>query len=103
VLLLNDVDRALSRLRQQSPDCVLLMGDAIGDRVVDDFQRALLLGRDRFMVTVLVLGETQTHLQSSVPNDNPLGRILKQPLRLRDLRAALTDGLGVRARYRNGR
>ena len=102
VLLLNDVDRALSRLRQQSPDCVLLMGDAIGDRVVEDFQRALMLSRDRFMVTVLVLGEKQTHLHPTVPNDNPLGRILKQPLRLRDLRAAISDGLDVRARYRNG-
>jgi serine/threonine protein kinase len=103
VLLLNDVDRALSRLRQQSPDCVLLMGDAIGDRVVGDFQRALMLGRERFMVTVLVLGEKQTHLQPAVPNDNPLGRVLSQPLRLRDLRSAISDGLDVRARYRNGR
>jgi CheY-like chemotaxis protein len=103
VLLLNDVERALSRLRQQSPDCVLLMGDAIGDRVIEDFQRALMLGREQFMVTVLVLGERQTHLHSSVPNENPLGRVLTQPLRLRDLRAAISDGLEVRARYRNGR
>jgi hypothetical protein len=103
VLLLNDVERALSRLRQQSPDCVLLMGEAIGDRVVDDFQRALMLGRERFMVTVLVLGEKQTHLHPTVPSNNPLGRILSQPLRLRDLRAAITDGLDIRARYRNGR
>ncbi len=103
VLLLNDIDRALSRLRQQSPDCILLMGDAIGDRVIEDFQRALMLGRERFMVTVLVLGEKQTHLQPSVPNENPLGRVLTQPLRLRDLRAAISDGLDVRTRYRNGR
>jgi CheY-like chemotaxis protein len=103
VLLFHDVDRALGRLRQQPPDCVLLMGDAIGDRVVEDFAKALTLGRDRYLVTVLVLGEEQARLHAAVPADNPLGRLLVQPIKLRDLRTAIDDGLAVRARYLQGR
>lgn len=99
VLLVNDVDRAIGRVKQQPPACVLLMADAIGDRAADDFSTILTLGRSHFVSAVLVLGADQAHLQSAVTNENPLGRILQQPVRLRDLRTAIHQGLAVRARY----
>ncbi|REJ93854.1 MAG: serine/threonine protein kinase [Planctomycetota bacterium] len=99
VLLVSDVERALNRLKLQSPDCVLLMAESIGDRAVDDFRRALSLGRDRFQVVVMILGEEQSHLRDKVQNDNPLGRVLVQPVKLRDLRTAIADAIEVRARY----
>lgn len=100
VLLLENVERALSRVRQQAPDCVLLMGDSIGDRVAEDFGKVLSLGRSSFLSAVLVLGEEQTALQGAIANDNPLGKVLVQPVKLRDLRNAIDGGLSVRARYR---
>jgi CheY-like chemotaxis protein/tRNA A-37 threonylcarbamoyl transferase component Bud32 len=100
VLLLNDVERALSRIRQQAPDCVLLMGDSIGDRVAEDYARILSLGRSNFTSAILVLGEDQTSLKETIASDNPLGRVLVQPVKLRDLRTAIDGGLSVRARYR---
>lgn len=103
VLLVHDVERALGRLKQQPPDCLVLMGDAIGDRIVGDFARALTIGRERYLVAVLVLGEDQVRLRAEVPADNPLGRLLMQPIKLRDLRTAIDDGLAVRARYLQGR
>ena len=95
VLLLSDVERALDRVRRNPPDCLLLMGESIGDRVVEDYRRALLLGRDRSLVSVLVLGEKQSHLGKSITGPQGGGRVLTQPLVLRDLRKTIADGLNA--------
>lgn len=99
VLLVNDVDRALGRVKQSPPACVLLMAESIGDRAAEDFQKVLTIGRGRFVSAVLVLGANQAHLQPATTNDNPLGKVLQQPVTLRDVRSAIDGGLGVRARY----
>ena len=99
VLLVSDVERALNRLKVQSPECVLLMAESIGNRAVEDFQRALMLGRERFQVVVMILGEEQAHLRDQVQNNNPLGRVLVQPVKLRDLRSAILEASEVRERY----
>jgi len=99
VLLVNDIDRALGRVKQAPPACVLLMGESIGDRAADDFQKVLTVGRGRFVSAVLVLGTEQGHLQAASANDNPLGKVLRQPVTLRDVRSAIGRGLDVRARY----
>ncbi|MFO1094215.1 MAG: serine/threonine-protein kinase [Planctomycetaceae bacterium] len=41
VLLVNDVERALGRVKQSPPACVVLMGESIGDRAADDFHKVL--------------------------------------------------------------
>jgi tRNA A-37 threonylcarbamoyl transferase component Bud32 len=99
VQLVNDVDRAIGRVKQQPPACVLLMAESIGDRAAQDFQKVLTVGRPRFVSAVLVLGTNQTHLKAETANDNPLGKILHQPVTLRDVRSAIRSGLDVRARY----
>ena len=99
VLLVSDVERALNRLKIQSPECVLLMAESIGNRAVEDFQKALTLGRERFQVVVMILGEEQAHLRDQVQNNNPLGRVLVQPVKLRDLRSAILEASEVRERY----
>lgn len=99
VQMVTDVERALGRLKQNPPACVLLMAESIGDRAADDYHRVLTLGRGEFVSTVLVLGTEQTHLQSSTKNDNPLGGVLSQPITLRELRSAIRDRLDVRRRY----
>jgi CheY-like chemotaxis protein len=95
VLLVSDVERAMARVRQHPPDCFVLMGEAVGDRVTEDYQRALKLGRERSVVGVLVLGENQAHLRDSAAPD-PLGFVLVQPIRLRDVRDAINQGLEQR-------
>jgi hypothetical protein len=47
-----------------------------------------------------VLGEDQTALREAIASDNPLGRVLVQPVKLRDVRTAIDGSLTVRARYR---
>ena len=99
VQMVNDVERALGRIKQQPPACVLLMAESIGDRAAEDFQRVLTLGRAKFVSAVLVLGMQQTHLRSTTISDNPLGKVLVQPITLRELREAIDGGLTGRARY----
>ena len=99
VVLVNDVDRAMGRVKQQPPACVVLMAESIGDRAAEDFQRVLSLGRGKFVSAVLVLGTEQAHLQQAAVKDNPLGKVLQQPVTLRDVRSAIRGGLDVRARY----
>lgn len=102
VLLLSDVDRALDRVRRNPPDCLLLMGDSIGDRVVEDFQRALTISRDRSLVSVLVLGEQQSQLEEMVPHTPAGARILKQPLKLRELRETIANEMHGRNQSAGG-
>ncbi|MGE0376654.1 MAG: protein kinase [Planctomycetaceae bacterium] len=98
VLLLSDVERALARMKSSPPDCVILMGGSIGDSVVDDVRRAALLAEAASIVLVVVLSERQGQVIQELQGSNGLLRILKQPIRLRDLREALSDGLHARGK-----
>lgn len=95
VLVLSDIERALTRLTQQPPDCVLLMGDAIGDRVADDFMRAQDIGRERRFGVVCVLSEKQKHLREAIPSVSPHANVLQQPVILRRIRTAIEELCGV--------
>ncbi|MBX3438771.1 MAG: hypothetical protein KF861_14855, partial [Planctomycetaceae bacterium] len=96
VLLLSDMERALARMKNTPPDCVILMGGSIGDRVVEDVRRALTLAQAASIVVVVVLSERQEQIAEELENTNGLLHILRQPIRLRDLREALSDGLSKR-------
>jgi eukaryotic-like serine/threonine-protein kinase len=96
VLLLNDVERGLSRVTTNPPDCLLLMGGSIGSAAVDAFRRAASEGGRVSMATVLVLSERQQGLADDVDVTMPTARILQQPIQLRELRQAITDTLAAR-------
>lgn len=84
VLLFNDVRRALSRLRTDPPDCVVLMGDSIGDAIVDVYDQIRDLNAERF-VNIAVLAERQSGLRPQLEQTST-SRVLVQPITLRDLR-----------------
>ncbi|MFG0332001.1 MAG: protein kinase [Maioricimonas sp. JB049] len=95
VLVLSDIERALTRLSQQPPDCILLMGDAIGDRVAEDFMRAQDIGRERQFSVVCVLSEKQKPLRESIPSVSAHATVLQQPVILRRIRTAIEELCGV--------
>jgi serine/threonine-protein kinase len=84
VLLFNDVRRALSRLQTDPPDCVVLMGDSIGEEIVDVYEQIRNLNADRF-VNIAVLAERQSELRSQLEQTST-SRVLVQPITLRELR-----------------
>lgn len=96
VLLLSDVERGLARINSSPPDCVLLMGGSIGDAAVDAFERAVMQGRQSSMATVLVLSERQKKLASDLNSSDPSAKVLRQPIQLRELRAAISEALAAR-------
>lgn len=92
VLLLPDVDRALARLKTTTPVGVVLFGDAIGDRIQDDFLQALALTQGQKVKVAAVLGDGQKAMVEQLSNKDPRGVILRQPISLRDLRKAMEFG-----------
>jgi serine/threonine protein kinase len=84
VLLFNDVRRALSRLQTDPPDCVVLMGDSIGEEIVDVYEQIRELNAERF-VNIAVLAERQAELRSQLEQTST-SRVLVQPITLRELR-----------------
>lgn len=96
VLLLSDMERALARMKSNPPDCVILMGGSIGETVAEDVRRAISLAETASIVLIVVLSERQGHVVEQLQGNNGLVRVLKQPIRLRDLRDALSQGLQAR-------
>lgn len=88
VLLLSDVDRAVTRIEQQSPDVVILMGQAAEDDVRTAFQRVLDADRSNAMAVLLVLTERQAAERPATGEELRI-RVLQQPISLRSLRQEL--------------
>ena len=84
VLLFNDVRRALSRLQTDPPDCVVLIGDSIGEEIVDVYDRIRAINGERFL-NIAVLAERQAGLRSQLEQTST-SRVLVQPITLRELR-----------------
>jgi serine/threonine protein kinase len=84
VLLFNDVRRALSRVRTDPPDCVVMMGDSIGEEIVDVYDQIRELNGERF-VNIAVLAERQAALRSQLEQTST-SRVMVQPITLRELR-----------------
>jgi len=91
VLLLSDVDRAVSRVDQQSPDGLILMGQSVDDGVVSAFERILNADRRGDMASLLVLSERQAAEASQAPHFDRRVSVLQQPVSLRTLRNKLED------------
>ena len=84
VLVLSDMQRGLARLRSNPPDCIVLMGDAIGDGYVQGFQEAAQMSEASY-VTILVLPKESAAWKDAL-EETETERVLVQPISLRDLR-----------------
>jgi eukaryotic-like serine/threonine-protein kinase len=84
VLLFNNVHRAISRLQSNPPDCVVLIGDSIGDDLAQAYDQVRALNGDRF-INIAVLAERQAPLIEQLEQTS-LSRVLQQPITLRELR-----------------
>ena len=96
VLLLSDAKRAGQRLKNNPPDCIVLMGESIGSGVGQLYQELIDATRVHPIVGLVVLSSRQKSLQAEC---EPTGstRVLVQPVTIRDLRKHLQNLL--RKRY----
>ncbi|GIX04711.1 MAG: protein kinase [Planctomycetaceae bacterium] len=92
VLLMSDVQRALSRLDSDPPYGLLLVADALGDEqtVVKIYQSAVARTRRLKIPVVLALSNRFTHLREQL-TDSPHARVLVDAVTLRDIRRAFDD------------
>lgn len=86
VLILSDVDRALNRIKENAPDCVIFMEDAIGTGAVEAFHKAMELDLD--LAAILVLSEKNAKTKKKLRKTDR-SRILVQPIKIRNLRAKI--------------
>ncbi len=84
VLMLSNIDRALDRIKNNPPDCIILMGGAIGDDLGSFYKQAVKNGNESSMISIAVLDKKQLFLKDDM-NENSTSRVLVQP-QLRDLR-----------------
>ena len=98
VIIISDPQRALKRISEQPPECILILGETVGDNVADYFSQAIRAGRDSKMAGVVVLAETQKHLASEISVPPGRARILYQPVNLRDVRREIELALEARAK-----
>ncbi len=98
VLIITDPQRALKRIAEQPPECLLVLGETVGDSVAEFFSQAIRLGRDTKMAGVVVLAETQKHLAAQISVPPGRARILCQPVNLRDVRREIELAIEARAK-----
>jgi serine/threonine protein kinase len=94
VLVLSDIQRGLARLRTNPPDCMVIMGESLGERAVNGFNDAQALLGYSPKGLVLVLGEKQSAMKSRV-SETDTARVLVQPVTLRDLRKVVRRTIGI--------
>lgn len=94
VLILGDLQRGINFVRDNPPDCVLLMGQAIEDSVVKSYHEMVRATQAANAGCVLVLSEKQADLKSSL-TETKTTRVLVQPITLRELHAELRVALGT--------
>ena len=98
VLVLSDLQRGLNRLEANPPECVVLMGESIGERVIGGFQQMSMTDTDHPLVCIAILGEDQAAWKEDLV-ETTTARIMVQPVTLRDLRKEIH--LAFQRRKRN--
>lgn len=83
VLILSDLDRALNRIKENAPDCVVFMEDSLGEGAIEAFNKALSMSSD--LAAVLVLSEKNASVKQTLKKTDR-SRILVQPIKIRNLR-----------------
>ncbi len=97
LILVGDIDRAIQRVNSTPPDCAVLMGDILGDKLESENARLRDMNRMRDTQFVIVLSEGQAKLKSQLAAELPGVNLLVQPITLRDLRKHLMATLEGRA------
>ena len=85
VLVLSDLERGLNRLRSAPPDCIVLMGEAIGRQIVPAFEEVNRIAETKTITGIAVLSRKQRAWKPEL-SESGTARILVQPITLRDLR-----------------
>jgi len=93
VLMMGDSERALTRLKSNPPQCVVFFGDAIGDRVVEDYRQAVAVTRGRKVAVAGVFTESQLGMLDPRMVETRWNVKLVQPVSLRDLRKELEKAM----------
>jgi serine/threonine protein kinase len=96
VVIVSDPQRALRRISENPPECLLVLGDAYGDHVAEFFTQAIRAGRDSKLAGVVVLAESQKNLASQISVPPGRARILIQPVNLRDVRQEIEIAIEAR-------
>ena len=93
VLMLTAWDRALTRIKNNPPDCLLLMGEAVGDGDNKDiYDEALRWCNSKGTGVVIVASAAEKGVGEQL-NLNAASRVLVQPTTLRDVRSSIADVL----------
>lgn len=88
VLMMSDPERALTRLNSDPPAAVLFLAEGVGEPAVRAFALAQAFAAKKPFLSYLVLSEKQRDWATRV-TPGPGGRVLFQPITLRDLRQAI--------------
>jgi DNA-binding response OmpR family regulator len=92
VLMLSNWDRALSRLKSNPPDCLLLMGESTGEINHGIYAESLRWCQTQGLACVIVL-PVQESEQKARLRLNSASRVLTAPVTLRELRGAIIEAL----------
>lgn len=95
LLLLSDPSRAVTRLKNNPPDCIVMFGDSSDEDVVPHFKQALAHTRMSKTPIVLVLDSDDSDQVEELSQIAPNGKALPQPLKLRDLRVTIEELLNT--------
>ncbi|MBW3541104.1 MAG: protein kinase [Planctomycetes bacterium] len=92
VLMVTDPGRALVRLKSNPPDCLVLIGQSVGDEIGEVFAKAVATIGERPIACVAVLAEEQGEVAPTLQTSK-LARVLVQPIKLRELRDQIARAL----------
>lgn len=92
VLMLSSWDRAMTRLKSNPPDCLLLMGETLGGGGAAVYDEALRWSQAKDVSCVIVLPKQNSEAKESL-RLNRSSRVLVNPVTLRELRRAIVDTL----------
>ena len=95
VLMMSDLQRGLSRLETDAPDCIVLMSESIGRQAIDGYQKATRAGLNSSLVSILVLPNDQADWKRTL-KDSDTSRVLVQPITLQDLRREIESAFDRR-------
>lgn len=94
VMVSADADRAIARLKTpNTPDCLVLIGDSVGEEIGNAFQQATRASAGR-VVVIGLFSEKQRSLAEGL-EQNSHSIVLQQPITLRELRQQIAVSLGV--------
>jgi serine/threonine protein kinase len=92
VLMLSSWERAMTRLKSNPPDCLLLMGETLNGEASAAYEEALRWSKAKSVACVIVLPKQESEKQGKLQL-NRFSRVLVTPVTLRELREAIIESL----------